>query len=79
MAKAQTQEKAKKGKIPDPTIGPRVNTKKRAVYECWKSGGNEDACYDAALKFMGKRDAAAEKSTRGSTIAWRKEFKNKYP
>ena len=79
MAKAAApKEQAKKGTDRDSTTGYRVNTKKYVVYQTWQSRGSLEDGLRAALKFLGKHDAAAEQRTRGSVRAWFREFDRKF-
>ncbi len=79
MAKAgATKEQEKKGPEIDPVTGYRTNTKKFAVYQCWKAKKSLEDGTKAALKHMGKHDAAGERSTRGSVRSWYREFDRRF-
>ncbi len=79
MAKAvATKEQAKKGTEKDSKTGYRVSTKKFKVYEVWRSKGSLEDGLKAALKFLGKSDAATQKYTKGSVYSWFKEFDRKF-
>ncbi len=75
-AKEQTTKEAPKGR--DSDTGLRIGTKKFSVYQVWRAGKPEEEGLKAALKFLGKHDAAAENSTRGSVKSWYREFDRKF-
>ncbi len=79
MAKAkESKQEIKNGTEKDPATGLRTGTKKFVVYQCWKAKKSLEDGTKAALKHMGKHDAAGERSTRGSVRSWYREFDRRF-